>query len=137
MVFHGIDDVLVACGYARIVFSLVRKETAGAVLQSALVIAEVPSAVRSQRVERAPAEQTVEITRICSRMTGIEFTVLMREILITFCRYFCMRTVVLFDALCFQVHPCSLSFLSGNGVRRRTNLIINRAAVIEYTAKLW
>lgn len=62
-----------------------RKEAVRAVLDAALVIAEIPAAARPQRVERTPAEEAVEILRIRARVAGKEFTFPVREILIVFC----------------------------------------------------
>ena len=57
------------------------REAAGrAVLDAASRVGKRAAAAFAQRVQRAVAEQTVEILRICTFMTGKKFAVLMTEV---------------------------------------------------------
>lgn len=83
--FHGFGDVLPAGGNLRVVLAEMREQAVRAVLDAALVIAEISAAAGSQRIKRAPAEEAVEILRVCARVAGKEFTFPVGEILIIFC----------------------------------------------------
>ena len=71
------DDVLV-------MFFLMGIETIGAVLASVGEIHKLTAARRPQRIERAVAEQAVEVLRVCTGMTGKVFTCPVRKIGILF-----------------------------------------------------
>ena len=55
------------------------KNTGGAVLYTVLQIAEASSAAAAERIERAPAEQTVEMLRISALVAREELTFIIAE----------------------------------------------------------
>ena len=74
---YDVDYLIVFSDDVIIVFSEMRKVTVGAVLETFLVISEIPSAVISKCVQRAITEKAIEILHILYRMTRKEFAFLM------------------------------------------------------------
>jgi hypothetical protein len=68
--FHHFHNFIEAFGNHSVIISLMRNETAAAILDPITDILKVPPALPAQSIKRAKAKKAVEISGIIGRVTG-------------------------------------------------------------------